>query len=133
MKKVVLFCFAALLFVPDSNQLLAQSETKVATVRLVNWMGAPKRKSDEQRLIISKPGEDVIIRELQQRYIDGGMNEQIDSDNRIINEEFAKLYNEGYELETSTSSNFSVQQSGSMMKGGTPEGGREIIYIFVKE
>ena len=134
MKKLLIACATlSLLLIFGSQNLKAQSgQTKVATLRHINWLGAIKR-NDSQRLIISKPGEKIKIIPLEQRYLDDGMNEQIHSDNQKLNNAIAQLYNEGYKLSSSTSSNFSFAESWSVFQGGNPTGGREIIYVFIKE
>jgi len=76
---------------------------------------------------VSKPGETGKVIELEQRYLDTGMNEAIMSDDQKVIEAFSELLSEGYELETSSSSTFAIYYGGSL------NGGREIIYIFVKE
>ncbi len=124
--KKLLFAFAAVLFMSGAY---AQDKS-VAIVRHINWLG--NKKTKEQRIIVSKPGEAGKVIELGQRYLDTGMNEEIMSDNDKLIEVFTGLLNDGYVLETSNSSTFAVASSGSMYSGGSPTGGREIIYVFVK-
>jgi hypothetical protein len=125
--KKLLFAFAAVLFMSGAY---AQDKS-VAIVRHINWLGSKKTK--EQRIIVSKPGEEGKVIELGQRYLDTGMNEEIMSDNDKLIDVFTGLLNEGYELETSNSSTFAVATSGNIYSGGSPTGGREIIYVFVKD
>ncbi|MBI1288239.1 MAG: hypothetical protein GC178_11755 [Flavobacteriales bacterium] len=126
MKKLLFTILATICF----SGVFAQ-EKSVAIVRHINWLGI--KKTSEQRLIVSKPGESGKVIELEQRYLDTGMNEAIMSDNQKVIEVFTELIKEGYELESSTSSTFAVASSGNIYSGGSPTGGREIIYIFVKD
>jgi len=125
--KKLLFTMVAILCV---SGVFAQKS--VAVVRHINWLGH-KKKNVEQRLIVSKPGESGKVIELEQRYLDTGMNEAIMSDDQKVIEVFSELLNEGYSLASSSSSTFAVAQSGSIYSGGSPTGGREIIHIFVKD
>lgn len=126
MKKLLIVFLASIC----STGLFAQ-EKSVAVVRHINWLGI--KKTVEQRLIVSKPGEPGKVIELEQRYLDTGMNEAIMADDQKVIDVFSELVNEGYELETATSSTFAVASSGNIYSGGSPTGGREIIYIFVKD
>jgi len=122
----LLFAFAAVLFMSGAYA----QDRSVAIVRHINWLGSKKNK--EQRIIVSKPGEEGKVIELEQRYIDTGMDEAIMSDNDKLIEIFTGLLKDGYELKTSNTSNFTLASSGSIYSGGNPTGGREIIYVFVK-
>ena len=98
--KKLLFTMVAILCV---SGVFAQKS--VAVVRHINWLGH-KKKNVEQRLIVSKPGESGKVIELEQRYLDTGMNEAIMSDDQKVIEVFSELLNEGYSLASSSSSTF---------------------------
>jgi len=94
--KKLLFTMVAILCV---SGVFAQKS--VAVVRHINWLGH-KKKNVEQRLIVSKPGESGKVIELEQRYLDTGMNEAIMSDDQKVIEVFSELLNEGYSLASSS-------------------------------
>lgn len=125
--KNILFTIATILC---ASGVFAQKS--VVVVRHINWLGH-KKKHTEQRLIVSRPGESGKVIDLEQRYLDTGMNDAIMSDDQKVIEVFSGLLNEGYSLASSSSSTFAVAQSGSIYSGGSPTGGREIIYIFIKD
>lgn len=120
--KKVLFTLAAILCFSGA---FAQ-EKSVAIVRHINMLGM---NDAAQRLIVSRPDQEVQVIQLKQRYIDKGMNDQIAEDNQTIIKVFTEFLSDGYKLAASNSTPFV-----SMTKGfSTQSGGRETIYIFIKE
>lgn len=121
MKKLLFTLLATICF----SGLFAQ-EKSVAIVRHIIMIGQPE---DQQRLIVSRPGVEAEIIDLKQRYMNKAMNKEIDHDNQEMIRVFTSLLNEGYELETSSDLSFTAGAAGF----SSHNGGRETIYIFIKE
>ena len=112
--KKLLFTLAAIICFSGA---FAQ-EKSVVIVRHINAWGKGEL---EQRLLISRSGQEMKEVSLKQKSTYYKWNEGIAKDDQSIIEIFEGLINEGYELKTSNS---------SAVSAGT---GREIIYIFVKD
>lgn len=121
MKSIITF-FALVLFAVN----VSAQEGSVAIVRQIYMIAQPE---NQQRLIVSRPGQEAEIIGLKQRYSNKGMNKEIGEDNQVIIDVFSSLIAEGYELETSSTFSFTAGSVGF----SSHSGGREIMYIFVKD
>ena len=101
-------------------------EGSVAIVRQIYMIGQPE---NQQRLIVSRPGQEAEIIGLKQRYSNKAMNKEIAEDNQVIIDVFSSLIAEGYELETSSTFSYTAGAAGF----SSHSGGREVMYIFVKD
>jgi|GEM_PF-2112550 len=106
---------------------LAQAqEASVAVVRQINYMEYSERKGF---LILNLPEKEIQILELKSSLMDENLVKTSMEDDQQLMKVFMGLLNDGYELE-STSTTWVTPQSGGISKTAT---GREIVYIFIKE
>jgi hypothetical protein len=109
-----------------SFHLANAQESSVAIVRQVNYMQHSERQG---ALTLNMPGKEMQVFELKSALLDENLIKTSVEDDQIVMKVFIGLLNDGFELE-STSTTWITPQDGGISKTAA---GREIVYIFTKE
>lgn len=121
MKRILILSLGLMSF-----HLANAQETSVAIVRQVNYMQHSERQG---ALTLNMPGKEMQVFELKSSLLDENLIKTSVEDDQIVMKVFIGLLNDGFELE-STSTTWVTPQDGGISKTAA---GREIVYIFTKE